>query len=62
MDPLKEANANMKELANYTTTRGIIAAQYGWDIDDIIEERIEEERLIAEVEAIKKNKRGDKNG
>lgn len=62
LDPLKEANANMKELANYTTTRGIIAAQYGWDIDDIIEERIEEERLIAEVEAIKKKKKGDKNG
>lgn len=49
LDPLKEANANTKALENYTTTRGIIAAESGLDFEEILEARLEEEEKIAEI-------------
>lgn len=49
LDPLKEANANSKSLENFTTTRGIIAAESGLDFDEILETRLEEDIKIAEI-------------
>lgn len=50
LDPLKEANAYAKGLANYTTTRNIISAESGLDFDEILEARKEEELAIAQIE------------
>ncbi|AVQ29479.1 phage portal protein [Fusobacterium ulcerans] len=50
LDPLKEANANKTSLDNYTTTRGIIAAESGLDFDEMLEARLEEEIKIAEIQ------------
>lgn len=47
LDPLKDANANTKELLNYTTTRSIIAATSGYDYEEIYRERAEEEKELA---------------
>lgn len=63
LDPLKEANANTKSLENFTTTRGIIAAESGLDFDEMLEARLEEEKKIAEIEKeIQKIKGGEMNG
>ena len=60
LDPLKEMKANEKSLQNYTTTRGIIAAEMGLDFDELIEVRRDEELKIAEIQkAIKKIKGGE---
>lgn len=59
LDPLKEANANQKSLDNFTTTRGIIAAESGLDFDEIIEARKDEEVKIAEIRKLMKG--GKKN-
>lgn len=58
LDPLKEAKADSQKLENFTTTRGIIAAEAGLDFDEIIETRLEEERKI---QAIKKVMEGGEN-
>lgn len=50
LDPLKDANANGKELENYTTTRSIIAATSGYDYEEIYRERAEEEKELALLE------------
>ena len=63
LDPLKEANANTKSLENFTTTRGIIAAESGLDFDEMLEARLEEEKKIAEIEKeIQKIRGGEMNG
>ena len=61
LDPLKEANANQKSLENYTTTRGIIAAEAGLDFDEILEARRDEELKIAEIEKLKREIGGNIN-
>ena len=61
LDPLKEANANQKSLENYTTTRGIIAAESGLDFDEILEARRDEELKIAEIEKLKREIGGNIN-
>ena len=50
LDPLKDANANGKELENFTTSRSIIAATSGYDYEEIFRERAEEEKEIALLE------------
>ena len=63
LDPLKEANANTKSLENFTTTRGIIAAESGLDFDEMLEARLEEEKKIAEIKKeIQKIRGGEMNG
>lgn len=55
LDPLKDANANGKELENFTTSRSIIAATSGYDYEEIFRERAEEEKEIALLEKDLKN-------
>ena len=50
LDPLKDANANSKELENYTTSRSIISATSGYDYEEIFRERAEEEKELALLE------------
>lgn len=50
LDPLKDANANTKELANFTISRSIIAATSGYDYEEIFRERAEEEKELALLE------------
>lgn len=62
LDPLKEANASQRQLENYTVTRGIIAAEAGYDFDDLLEARADEEIKIAELKKkIKNIEGGDSN-
>lgn len=62
LDPLKDANANAKELENFTISRSIIAATSGYDYEEIFRERAEEEKEIAllEKELIQLRKGGEK--
>lgn len=61
LDPLKEANAQTKGLANFTTTRNIISAESGLDFDEILEARKEEEIAIAQIQAEVEKIKGGQN-
>lgn len=54
LDPLKESKAVAQDLENGTTTREIEAAKKGYDFDELLEARAEEELELAKIELLKK--------
>lgn len=56
LDPLKDAKADEFNLRNMTVTRSMLAASRGFDFEDIVAERVEEERILKKL-----MKGGEKN-